>query len=275
MSAASHYKKYTNAFFRMEAYEMINGGDNNVYHLLFYMISNFMTTCYDSPPIYYYYKPTCKLAEEFLALLPPAFIHHTEKNPTIDYIPFNNRITFCKYSVPPIVYSFIHYLFRPYCKPSSRKKIYIARKPTRPRHIINQDELIQALSSDFRVVYLEEYSVKEQIEIVSEASVVIGPHGAGLAYTVFCEPGTLLIEILGEPLCLLRHYKHLADCMGHTFFRFDLATKLENEHMHVDIQAFKELLNSIAHLPQSQPLVDEYVAAEGCSDPLLQSQLPL
>ena len=235
-----------------------------------------MTTCYDGP-VYYYYKPTCKLAEEMLQLLPHTITYHREMLPEVDYIPFKDRITFCKDSVPPIVYSFIHYLFRPHCKPCSGKKVYIARKSNRPRYIVNQEELINALPPDFQAVYLEDYSVKEQIELVSEANVVIGPHGAGLAYTVFCQPGALVIEILGEPLGNYKHYRHLCDGMGHSFIRFDRVSKLENEHMCVDIPAFTELLTHIAGPqcpPQSESLAGESEGTGGRSDPSPQSQAP-
>jgi len=38
-------------------------------------------------------------------------------------------------------------------------------------------------------------SVLEQIELFSNADVVIGTHGAGLANILFCKPNTKVIEI--------------------------------------------------------------------------------
>jgi hypothetical protein len=52
----------------MQYFEMIDGGGNNPYHLLFYMISNFLIADINKPITYYYPHKNCKFEDEMLAL---------------------------------------------------------------------------------------------------------------------------------------------------------------------------------------------------------------
>jgi capsular polysaccharide biosynthesis protein len=47
----------------------------------------------------------------------------------------------------------------------------------------------------FDVIDPGELSFREQVELFSQASVVIAPHGAALANLVFCRPATRILEI--------------------------------------------------------------------------------
>ncbi|WP_445637549.1 Glycosyltransferase family 61 protein [Nostoc sp. DSM 114161] len=76
------------------------------------------------------------------------------------------------------------------------KFIYISRDRAAFRKVINEDELIQFLNKfNFEVIFLEKISVVEQASVLSSASVVVAPHGAGLSNLVFCSPGTKIIEL--------------------------------------------------------------------------------
>jgi glycosyltransferase involved in cell wall biosynthesis len=76
------------------------------------------------------------------------------------------------------------------------RRLLIARKgPTRKIHNLEQ---VQAFLSryDFETVYLEGMSMVDQILLFQSAEFIIGPHGAGLANLLFCEPGTKVIELM-------------------------------------------------------------------------------
>jgi len=76
-----------------------------------------------------------------------------------------------------------------------RRRLFVARRgPTRMIHNLAQ---VQARLSTFgfETVYLEGMSVRDQILLFQSADFVIGPHGAGLANLLFCQPETKVIEL--------------------------------------------------------------------------------
>jgi capsular polysaccharide biosynthesis protein len=70
------------------------------------------------------------------------------------------------------------------------RRLFLARAEGSYRNY-NQDEAL-AVAADFgfEPVYLEELSFRESVEVMLEASAVIGPHGAGWANALYCQPGT-------------------------------------------------------------------------------------
>lgn len=79
---------------------------------------------------------------------------------------------------------------------SRSDRLYITRKIAANRRIINEPAVIALLSQlGFRCVDLESLSVIEQAALLANAEVVVSPHGSGLTNTIFCQPGTKVIEI--------------------------------------------------------------------------------
>lgn len=71
------------------------------------------------------------------------------------------------------------------------RRLFLARAEGSYRNY-NQDEaLTVAADFGFEPVYLEELSFRESVEVMLEASAVIGPHGAGWANALYCQPGTI------------------------------------------------------------------------------------
>lgn len=74
--------------------------------------------------------------------------------------------------------------------PKTFRRLYIARKQDGNRPY-NQHELLEtAVAKGFEPVFLEDLSFRDSVKIMREASVVIGPHGAGWANVLFCQPET-------------------------------------------------------------------------------------
>ena len=79
------------------------------------------------------------------------------------------------------------------------EKIYLSRQNSSYRNLINEGDVIDYLKpKGFRVMDLNNFSIGQQIEIFSNASVVISPTGSSLTNTIFCKPGTQIIEIAPE-----------------------------------------------------------------------------
>jgi capsular polysaccharide biosynthesis protein len=89
-------------------------------------------------------------------------------------------------------------------RPTGRK-IYISRLGLNKagwstRIMVNEGELIPRLETmGFDIVEPENLTVRDQIKTFSSASVVVGPSGSGLFNTMFCHPGTKVIDIQSEP----------------------------------------------------------------------------
>lgn len=75
--------------------------------------------------------------------------------------------------------------------------VYVARTDSPYRALLNEAEVIAALEREgIHIVVPSEHSLAEQIQIFRAARLVIGPHGAGMSNIGFCQPGTVVYEIL-------------------------------------------------------------------------------
>lgn len=101
------------------------------------------------------------------------------------------------------------------------KKIYISRCKFKKRNMINEQELIYALSSlGYMIVNPEELSVKAQIELFSSSDVIISASGAALANLCFCKKNTLVFEIQPESArnIWIRNICHINQLKWRPFF---------------------------------------------------------
>ncbi len=103
----------------------------------------------------------------------------------------------------------------PGMRPKASKKIYLARKNTWSRNIINEEELHPILSDrGFEVIDCSKISFDEQVRIFSEAACVIGPHGAALTNILWAPQGLKVFEIF-EPSVIRRCYWSMCKTLGH------------------------------------------------------------
>lgn len=87
------------------------------------------------------------------------------------------------------------------------RKIYVARTDSQRRRMRNESALLGEMRNrGFEIVVPGTLTLTEQIRVFREASLVVGPHGAGLTNIVFCEPGTIVYELVPD------HYPNI--CFG-------------------------------------------------------------
>ncbi len=83
--------------------------------------------------------------------------------------------------------------FLPAPIPSPSRLIFVNRCNT--RKVSNWNELLPVLRAyNFEIIDPGDYSFLVQIEIFSNAKIVMGPHGAGLTNILWCKPGTAVLE---------------------------------------------------------------------------------
>ncbi|PWU04973.1 MAG: hypothetical protein C5B43_03900 [Verrucomicrobia bacterium] len=78
-------------------------------------------------------------------------------------------------------------------------KVFISRQKASQRRIINEDELFDTFKTlGFQRYNLEDLDFIEQIQLFSQAKIVVAAHGAGLTNIIFCKPNTQIIELFQE-----------------------------------------------------------------------------
>jgi hypothetical protein len=98
-----------------------------------------------------------------------------------------------------------------------KEKIYISRKTASQRRVTNEEELVQTLvGQGFKIVVMDELTVKEQAETMRDASVVIGAHGANLTFINLIDPGTVVVELFPRNYVVSCYYQ-LAAMAGATY----------------------------------------------------------
>lgn len=75
-------------------------------------------------------------------------------------------------------------------------RLFILRKKSITRQIVNELEIVELVKEyGFDVIDFEELTWKEQVQMMSSCSILIGLHGAGLANMLFMHKGTIVIEL--------------------------------------------------------------------------------
>jgi capsular polysaccharide biosynthesis protein len=71
----------------------------------------------------------------------------------------------------------------------------------------NEGSIVAELQQrGFEIVTPDILSLAEQVRLFRDASLIVGPHGAGMTNIVFCEPGTIVYELLST------HYRNACFC---------------------------------------------------------------
>ncbi|NJK64484.1 MAG: glycosyltransferase family 61 protein [Synechococcaceae cyanobacterium SM2_3_1] len=126
-------------------------------------------------------------------------------------------------------------------------RIYISRRDSSRRRLLNEDEVIELLAEfGFRSYLLESMSVLQQASLLSSAQVVISPHGAGLTNIIFCNPGSKIVEIF-SPQYVKNFYHILSNMFNLEYFylvgeEIDKSSGVIHQDTIVNIQKLKSLI---------------------------------
>ena len=158
-----------------------------------------------------------------------------------------------------IIYSYIRNLFKDIyttTKQEHGKYIYISRKLASCRKVLNEDDLVDMLKGlGISVYYLETMTFIDTIRLFKSAQFVTGSHGAGLAWAVFCDPKTFMLEVYkNKPL--KNCYYHVCKEIDLEYWRFtDVIADKETEendpnlpdngNIHVPVESYKTALETI------------------------------
>jgi predicted O-methyltransferase YrrM len=72
-------------------------------------------------------------------------------------------------------------------------RLYIARRQS--RRVVNEDALLELIERwGFTRVYMEDHPLATQLGMALAAEAILGPHGAGMVFSMFMRPRSVLVE---------------------------------------------------------------------------------
>jgi capsular polysaccharide biosynthesis protein len=99
--------------------------------------------------------------------------------------------------------------------------VYVSREGEPTRRVANEAAMLDAIKQTFPlqplVVFRGGMTPLEAIDLFQRASVVVGPHGAGLSHLIFSAPGTSVVEFifLADPPLM---FWHAASALGQEYW---------------------------------------------------------
>lgn len=103
-------------------------------------------------------------------------------------------------------------------KPQQEKRIYISRAKAKIRKVLNEEQILPLLHSfGFQVCFLEDLDWTDQVVLLSNASILIGLHGAGLTNMLWMPKQSKVIEIRMESSYEQWCYYELAATCNHDY----------------------------------------------------------
>ena len=127
----------------------------------------------------------------------------------------------------------------------SPRFIYISRKDSSQRKVIDEDLLIHELENlNFKSLELSQYNFYQKLKLFRNAEFIVSPTGAGLATLFFCKKNSKILEIFSESF-VHTHYYNVAKSVGlrYQYLVFPskkVARKMSGgikEHVSIDVAA--------------------------------------
>ena len=106
---------------------------------------------------------------------------------------FTSPLSYDSEPTPWLVNAICETVDEPLPPPGSRH-LWISRRDAGVRHLAWEDVLLAQLPT-FERVELAGRAPADQIDLMREATVIAGPHGAGLANLIFCPPSAAVVEL--------------------------------------------------------------------------------
>jgi len=99
------------------------------------------------------------------------------------------------------------------------ERLYISRGRALKRRIVNEPEVLRVLEEfGFRVMYAEEHTFEEQVEMASRARFFVSNHGAGLTNMLFVPEGGRVLELRHRIDKVNNCYFTMANALGLEYF---------------------------------------------------------
>jgi capsular polysaccharide biosynthesis protein len=101
------------------------------------------------------------------------------------------------------------------------RRLFTSREDASWRRVVNEGPAMELLAEHgFERLECGRMTIREQAAAFAEASIVVGPHGAGLTNLLFTPPGATVIELFASPAAIeISNYRVLCARLGHRYVR--------------------------------------------------------
>lgn len=145
------------------------------------------------------------------------FVDATEAADYSDHVAHSSRLKACSALLAEAVDDRLS--TKPFVPPG--RAILISRADAPKRRLIGEDRILDALAAlGLERIAFAPLGVAEQIALMSQARLVVGVHGAGLTNTIYCRPGTAVVEINSPDF--IRRCRSFADIAMHRQLNYGL-----------------------------------------------------
>ena len=133
---------------------------------------------------------------------------------------------------------------------SGRRKIYVSRKNTNRRRIVNEDEVEHFLQGrGFETVFPETLSFRQQVELWAQTDAVVAPSGAALTNMIFAPPGLAVVNMNQRNRMEWSYvFWTMADVLGHDYWYLtteDASRRSEDADASVPLEKLAETLDRL------------------------------
>ena len=152
---------------------------------------------------------------------------------------------------PEIIHRVRHILLDKLCSQDYPKKarVYISREKASRRKILNEEDVIEVLEKyHFSIVYFEELSLRDQVNVVRKAKNLVSNHGAGLSNMLFMKSDSNVFELRQQDDNHNNCYFSLASTVDLNYYYQTCSpdnSKTINAHsdIYVDVNEFEKNLS--------------------------------
>lgn len=133
---------------------------------------------------------------------------------------------------------------------SAERRIFVSRRVARTRRVANElhiEKQLAPLGFEFHV--MEQYPLAKQIQLFSEASIIVGGHGAGLTNMIYAQAETQVVELAPSNYSR-KCYAILSEELGHKYRLVEATGSPFGSGLHVPLESLKAAV--IAALDESQ-----------------------
>jgi len=132
------------------------------------------------------------------------------------------------------------------------RRLYISRRDVPRRNLLNEEEVEKYLHGlGFETLVLSELPLKDQVQLFTEASIVVSTMGASFVNILFSPPGTIVVDMIPpEQMSSCYVYWEMCEGLGHQYWYFaaDSIARTDGRNDHHTVVPIEKLAATMDRL---------------------------